>query len=217
MADKVRYSPSLRFMVEWFIDQSKDKIAKIRHIFQKKKDSDHQLKIMTNKQDKKILDVGCGLKKVPGAVGIDYIKLDGVDIVHDLNIYPWANLDADTFDEIYMLDVLEHLDDVIAALKECYRLLRSGGKLFIRVAYWNHKYSYSDPTHKHYFSEITFKFFTGNKWRPYYTDFKFTDLKIDYSFDGNAIRKFGKSKKRLLKKAYFYCNVIQGMNITYTK
>lgn len=35
------------------------------------------------------LDIGCGGNKQPGFVGIDVRPLDGVDIVHDLNLFPW--------------------------------------------------------------------------------------------------------------------------------
>lgn len=115
-----------------------------------------------------------------------------------------------------MNDILEHLDDPIKVMWECYRLLKPGGNLFIRVTYWNHKYTFSDPTHKHAFSEITLKFFTGER-RSYYMDFKFRDLKIEYIFDPKAIKKFGKNEKKLLEKAYFKCNIIQGMNISLRK
>ncbi|MFX1443667.1 MAG: methyltransferase domain-containing protein [Promethearchaeota archaeon] len=168
------------------------------------------------KLNKKILDVGCGQDKVPGAIGIDIADLPGVDIVQDLNVFPWGDFEDETFDEIYMNDILEHLDDPIKVMRECHRLLKSGGKLHVRVVYWNHKYSFSDPTHKHAFSEISFTFFTGER-RSYYMDFKFKDLKINYSFDPLAIKKFGKNKKKLLEKANFYCNVINGMNIILTK
>jgi len=164
----------------------------------------------------KILDVGCGTKKHPGAIGIDIAKLDGVDIVHDLNRFPWKGIEDETFDWVLMKDIIEHLDDPIAVLKEAHRILKPNGKVYIRVVYWNHKYAYSDPTHKHFFTEIYFKFFTG-EWRPYYMDYKFKDLKIDYTFDPNAIRKYGNNRKKLLKKAYFYCNIIDGMHVILTK
>jgi predicted SAM-dependent methyltransferase len=35
------------------------------------------------------LDIGCGENKQPGCVGIDVRSLDGVDIVHDLQKFPW--------------------------------------------------------------------------------------------------------------------------------
>jgi hypothetical protein len=35
------------------------------------------------------LDVGCGGNKQQGFVGIDVRPIEGVDIVHDLNLFPW--------------------------------------------------------------------------------------------------------------------------------
>ena len=35
------------------------------------------------------LDIGCGASKQPGFVGMDVLKLPGVDIVHDLELFPW--------------------------------------------------------------------------------------------------------------------------------
>ena len=35
------------------------------------------------------LDIGCGANKQPGFVGIDIRPLDGVDIIHDLEVQPW--------------------------------------------------------------------------------------------------------------------------------
>jgi len=63
-----------------------------------------------------ILDVGCGTAKINGAIGIDRAKLPGVDIVHDLNDLPWP-FENDSFDEVYMNDIIEHLDDTIKVME----------------------------------------------------------------------------------------------------
>lgn len=115
-----------------------------------------------------------------------------------------------------MKEILEYPSEPISVLRECHRILKPSERVYIRVVYCNYKSSFSDPTHKHAFTEITFKFFT-EEWRPYYMDFHFKDLFIDYIFAPNAIRKFGNNRKRLLKEAYFYCNIIDGMNIIMTK
>ena len=36
----------------------------------------------------KILDLGCGEKKVNGAIGLDNLQLPGVDVVHELLNFP---------------------------------------------------------------------------------------------------------------------------------
>lgn len=160
------------------------------------------------------IDLGCGKAKTEGAIGVDIVKLDGVDVVYDLNDIPYP-FKGKTVDLIIMNDILEHLDKPIDVMRECYRLLKKGGKLKIRVVYWNHKYSYSDPQHKHAFSEIYFDFFIGKR-RPYYIDFCFDDLKIDYIFDQRAIDYFGDNLMKK-KEIYFYCNIIQGLNIELIK
>jgi predicted SAM-dependent methyltransferase len=162
-----------------------------------------------------ILDLGCGLNKQPEAIGVDNVLLEGVDIVHDLNIFPYP-FKSNSMDEIYLNDVLEHLDDIIKVMGECHRILKSGGILHVRVVHWSHRYSYSDPQHKHYFSEIIWEFFTGKR-RVYYTNFFFKDLRLEYIFDNKAKKKYGENEIKLLEKAYFHQNIIQGMKITLVK
>ena len=49
----------------------------------------------------KTLDLGCGNNKRLGAIGIDFNDLDAVDIIHDLNVFPYP-LEDSSFDEIYL-------------------------------------------------------------------------------------------------------------------
>ena len=74
----------------------------------------------------KVLDVGCGDRKTEDALGIDIVGLPGVDIVHDLNVFPWP-LESGSFDKVLMLNILEHLDDTIKVMREVYRILKPGG------------------------------------------------------------------------------------------
>lgn len=168
---------------------------------------------MAENNTKNILDIGCGKDKVKGAIGVDLVDEPEVDVVHDLNIFPYP-FKSESFDEIYMLDAIEHLNDTIKVMGECHRLLKPNGKLFIRVVYWNHKYSWSDPTHVRAFSEVSFNFFVGQ--RAYYTDFTFKDLQIDYIYDGIALKIF-RIKKLVKFLSRFLCNMIQGMEISLTK
>lgn len=163
---------------------------------------------------KKILDVGCGTNKVKGSIGLDVVKLEGVDVVHDLDVYPWP-FEDNTFDEVYMLDVIEHLSDVIKGMEEIHRILKPDGLLHIRVVYWNHKYSFSDPTHKHYFSEVTWEFFTGER-RAYYTKCLYNMIRFEYTYDRKS-RKLFRFKKLMRFLSHFLCNMIDGMNLTLQK
>jgi len=53
----------------------------------------------------KILELGCGANKTPGAVGVDRVAGPGVDVVHDLSRLPWPFPD-NTFDEVRLSHIL---------------------------------------------------------------------------------------------------------------
>jgi SAM-dependent methyltransferase len=107
---------------------------------------------------KKILDVGCGNKKIPGATGIDINPDSSADIIHDLNMFPYPFEDS-TFDEIVADNVIEHLDNIIKVMEELHRISKPGGSLVIKVPYFRSRYASIDPTHKHFFTADSFTYF----------------------------------------------------------
>jgi hypothetical protein len=54
------------------------------------------------------LEVGCGVYKPKGAIGMDVRDIEGVDIVHDMNQFPWPIPD-DSCKQIAARHVLEHI------------------------------------------------------------------------------------------------------------
>ena len=125
---------------------------------------------------KKKLNLGAGKDIRDGYVNHDIADLLGIDVVHDLNEYPWP-WDENQFEEILALDILEHINDFTKAMEEIYRILTDSGKVTVRVPYWNHSCAYIDPTHKRGFHEHTFHFFDVNshyyKERGYYSNASF--------------------------------------------
>lgn len=108
---------------------------------------------------------------------MDIAKLPGVDIVWDIEKLPLPFKDSE-FDEILAEDILEHTE-YIPVLRDLHRILKTGGKLVIRVPHFTSKNNFADPTHKKMFSVATFDFFTQNpkfsksRERDYYFDFHF--------------------------------------------
>src|SRR4051812_30727786 len=80
----------------------------------------------------RLLDVGCGSKKHPGAVGIDRHADTDADIVHDLDLVPWPLADS-SFDEILLQDVIEHLRDPYSVFAELHRVAAPGGRVRLRT------------------------------------------------------------------------------------
>jgi len=95
-----------------------------------------------------ILNLGAGNKLVKGAVQHDRTKhRPEIDVVWDLNDLPWPWPD-NSFDMIVACAVLEHLKiNLIESVNECWRILRPGGVLHVKLPYWNSDNSYRDPTH----------------------------------------------------------------------
>jgi len=98
-----------------------------------------------------ILDVGCGSKKYPGAVGMDLSADTDADIVHDLDTVPYPLADA-TFDQIIMQDVIEHVREPYAVMRELHRVARAGARVHLRTPHFSSVLAYGDPTHRHAFS-----------------------------------------------------------------
>ena len=95
------------------------------------------------------LDIGCGINKKKGFIGIDRLKFDGVDI--NLNAgtekLPY---DDDSVEEIHTSHFLEHLKAMerIHFVNECHRVLKKDAKLTIVVPHWGSNRAYGDMTHQ---------------------------------------------------------------------
>lgn len=98
-----------------------------------------------------VLDLGCGSKKYPGSTGLDISADTDADIVHDLDVVPWP-IEDDSFDQVLMQDVIEHVGDTYPVMAELHRICRPGARIQMRTPHFSSVLAYSDPTHKHYFS-----------------------------------------------------------------
>ncbi len=130
------------------------------------------------------LDLGCGGRKAPGAVGIDRAPGEGVDIVHDLNVFPWPIPDS-SFDVIRCSHILEHLPDVVRTMEEMHRIGRSGARVEIETPHYSFVGSWWDPTHVHHFSVRSFDYFTPGYY-PSYSDRHFRILEKRLTFGGGV-------------------------------
>jgi SAM-dependent methyltransferase len=118
------------------------------------------------------IDLGCGNNKHPGAVGVDTVKLDAVDIVHDLRDFPYP-FQSETVQRVILSHVLEHftIEQIRDILKEVARILMPRGEVLISVPHAFSIAAFSDPTHKSFFTYGSFRFFDRNHAKTYYTGF----------------------------------------------
>lgn len=108
------------------------------------------------------LDIGCGGNKVPGFVGMDMRALPGVDIVHDVEHYPWPLPDA-----CVLMAVASHLVEHIAPMRfgfihfmnEVWRVMKTGGEFAIATPHGYSPGYLQDPTHCNPCNETTWAYF----------------------------------------------------------
>lgn len=96
-----------------------------------------------------ILNLGVGNRIMAGVTNHDlHAHRAEISVTHDLNVIPWPWED-ESYDLIIASSVLEHLSiDLVQALDECWRILRPGGTLRLKVPFWKHDNAYADPTHR---------------------------------------------------------------------
>jgi len=178
------------------------------------------------------INLGAGKDILPGFINHDLTNLPGIQVVHDLNQYPWPWKD-NVATEIKVHDVLEHLQAFLKAMEEIHRILLPGGLCHISVPYWNSWCAHSDPTHVRSFHETTFCFFDPStsfcQSRPYYTKarFKIISEKLIlapfspyFSLPGiNNYEVENKALKKIIGLVgnYFISNLIHGLHLTLQK
>lgn len=120
---------------------------------------------------RKRLDLGCGTSKRHGFLGVDHLLLPNVDVVHDLNAFPYPFREGD-IDEVWMDNVLEHLDKPLRAMEEVWRICKHGAKVTVGVPYFRSFYAIIDPTHQHFFGVQWFNYFDPK--HPLSTKYRYT-------------------------------------------
>lgn len=163
------------------------------------------------------LDVACGQNKQEGFTGIDIVEIDGVNIVHDLTVYPWP-IESDSITDIFCSHYIEHVQDLLKFYDELYRILKVGGKAVFVAPYGNSDRAWQDPTHVRPILESTF-LYTNKKWRednklshyPTKADFDFT---YGYSFFPQWLLRNEEARNFALTH---YRNVASDIHVTLTR
>ncbi len=106
----------------------------------------------------KILDVGCGINKYPGAIGVDVNPHARADVLCDLDRFPYPFKD-NSFDSLRAVHVIEHVRDVMRAVEEFHRLVRPGGSIYIVTPHYTDFSSFCDPTHRWHLNSFSLRYF----------------------------------------------------------
>lgn len=116
-----------------------------------------------SKQKQSFVDIGCGKNKSgKDWFGIDYRALPGVDLVQDLESFPWA-IPSESFNLAVSNHVVEHINPshgiFINFMNEAWRILKPDGEFIIGCPYATSSGMFRDPTHCNFINEETWSYF----------------------------------------------------------
>ena len=163
----------------------------------------------------RILDVGCGINKYPGAIGVDNNPRTRADVLADLNRFPYPFRD-NAFDELRAIHVIEHVGDVLRTMEEFWRLVRPGGRVVIVTPHYTDFSSFCDPSHRWHLNSFSFRYFGDNHGGySYYSLASFREKKV-YVKLLSLWRLFGfeflvnRFRRLRLIWEYYLCYVVRG-------
>jgi hypothetical protein len=111
-----------------------------------------------------------------------------------------VTLAENAFDEIFCLDVLEHVPRLVPLMTTFLGLLRQGGTLKVVVPYDLSLGAWQDPTHVRSFNENSWKYYTEWFWYLGWSEHRFQLSKLEFqlSQQGQALRAQGGTVPTLL-------------------
>lgn len=117
--------------------------------------------------ERRLLHIGPGKKRLPGSTTIDILNLPGIDIVHNLDTLPWPFKDNE-FDLIFGHSVFEHLGPQNEIMEEIWRILKPGGRIVIAVPHFRCTDAFTDSTHKHFFTTQSMDYYIEGRTLSHY-------------------------------------------------
>ena len=137
------------------------------------------------------LNLGCGNNILAGYINIDKIRLEGVDLVLDLEEHTLPLAD-NSVSEVICDHILEHINNFIPLMEELYRVCANKAVIHVFVPNFKYEAAFRDPTHVRFFTEHTFDYFSADNMYNYYTTARFKVLSTKFTRI-HKIKRFRKS------------------------
>ena len=126
----------------------------------------------------RVLDLGCGKNKRPGAIGVDFNPDAAADALADINGGALPFRDG-SFDEVSLIHVIEHVDNVVETIEEVHRVCKPGGVVRIETPHYTDFSSFCDPTHRWHLNTFSFRYFTEDGGFSYYSRRRLRERKLE--------------------------------------
>lgn len=156
-------------------------------------------------KEAKKLNLGAGKKIDLGYLNVDIVKLNGVDLVWDLNKMPWP-FKENQFEEVKCRYVLELLDNFINVTEEIWRVCSPGAKVIVYSPLFPNMRSAQDPLTKKFMTYNSFDYFVPGTGLNYYSKAKFKILRRKIIFSRNKNLEWLSFIPNISQK--FYCRFL---------
>lgn len=159
---------------------------------------------MTENPEKEVvIDIGCGDDKVSGAIGLDIVKLESVDILATADA-PRLPFQTNSIDTAYCNHIIEHLESVVEFMEELCQVVRPGGEIIIRTPHFTSYGAYTDPTHQQTFGYYSLDYFCSEEEAadvayPWYSDARVSILERHISFP-KSVQKWNHIIERIANR-----------------
>ena len=112
------------------------------------------------------LDIGSGPNAQDGWIGMDIRDMPNVDIVHDVEVFPWP-LPDECVKMALASHLLEHINPhkfgFVNFMNEVWRVMKPGGEFAIVVPHGSSQGFIQDPTHCNPCNEATWDYFCPDR------------------------------------------------------
>lgn len=122
------------------------------------------------------LELGCGKNPMPGWIHLDYMDLQGVDVVANLDTCDEVPLpfEDNTIDEFFGSHVIEHISKPLPMMEELHRIAKPGARALFKCPYGSSDDAFENPTHVRQYFLHSYGYFS----QPYY-------WREDYGYKGD--------------------------------
>lgn len=120
---------------------------------------------MTEERGPVRVNLGCGHRRREGFLGADLHPCEAADLLCDLaRPLPFGE---GTVDEFLLDNVIEHVPDLPALMRELVRAARPGARITVITPHFTSASSWRDPTHVHHLSVFSLDHFAKDSVRHY--------------------------------------------------
>ncbi len=161
------------------------------------------------------LDLGCSFHKRENYLGVDILRVEGVDVLADAQHLPFKD---SSIEGIYSSHCIEHIPDQLKLISELWRVCADDAKIHILVPHFSNPSYYDDLTHQHRYSTRSFEHYdqemhqlTGHPNYLPNVNFKPMKIRLNYWPDRTIEQKSG-LKRTLIRNLRSILNHLANSN-----